>query len=248
MYAFFLDIDGTSFYKNRVSDAVIESIKRARCLGHKVFVNSARAYIGMPQQFYEIEFDGYINSYGTEICIDNTFLHRVFLPTDRVYEIAENAFENNFKMYFEGEVRIDINRTPEGFLNPQNIDEFKQMLGDKKLCKFILPKAPTDEQKKTIFKDFSFFGGEGLTPGYDKSFGVKFIENYFNIANENTVAIGDSDPDIAMFVYSKIGVAMGNSIESLKSCVEFETKSCEQDGVAFAIDSIVNGNVLALRK
>ena len=248
MYAFFLDIDGTSFYKNRVSDAVIESINRARSLGHKVFVNSARAYIGMPEQFYEIQFDGYINSYGTEICIDNKFLHRVFLPTDRVYEIAEYAFNNDIKMYFEGEVRIDINRAPEGFLNPQNINEFKQMLGDKKLCKFILPKAPTDEQKATIFKGFAFFNNEGLAAGYDKSFGVKFMENHFNILNDNTVAIGDTGPDIAMATYAGIGVAMGNAIESLKSCVGYETKLCEQDGVAFAIDSIVDGNISAIKK
>ncbi len=248
MYAFFLDIDGTSFCGKRVSDAVIESINRARSLGHKVFINSARAYIGMPEQFYEIQFDGYINSYGTEICIDNKFLHRVFLPTDRVYEIAEYAFNNDIKMYFEGEVRIDINRTPEGFLNPQNIDEFKEMLGDKRICKFILPKAPTDEQKATIFKDFAFFGGEGLATGYDKSFGVKFMENYFGIPNENTVAIGDTGPDIAMATYSGIGVAMGNAIESVKSCTGYETKSCEHDGVAFAIDNIINGNILALKK
>ena len=82
------------------------------------------------------------------------FLHRVFLLVDRVYEIADYAFNNNIKMYFEGEIRIDINCFHEGFLSPQNIEA----------------------------------------------------------------------------VYSGIGIAMGNAMEKLKSSVEYETKSCAQDG------------------
>ena len=45
MYAFFLDIDGTLFDGERVSDRVIDAINKARSLGHKVFINTARAYV-----------------------------------------------------------------------------------------------------------------------------------------------------------------------------------------------------------
>ena len=47
MYAFFLDIDGTIFDSRIVAQEVIDAMARARAEGHKVFINTARAYIGL---------------------------------------------------------------------------------------------------------------------------------------------------------------------------------------------------------
>jgi len=247
MYAFFLDIDGTIFNGREVPQSVVESIARARDAGHKVFINTARAYIGMPKQVYSIGVDGFVNSFGQEICADGEFIHRRFIPKARLLEMAEYVFDNHLGAYFEGEIRIDINREREGGLNPKSIREFEEMLGDNKLCKIVLDTPPTDGQSAS-FSDLKFYDREGVAKGYSKALGIELVEKHYGIPHENTVAIGDTDPDIEMITYAGIGVAMGNGTPELKKRARYVTRHFRDGGVAFAIDRIIEGNLSELEK
>lgn len=248
MYAFFLDIDGTIYDGKQVADEVIDAMARARAAGHKVFINTARAYIGMPEQVYGLPLDGVIGSYGTEIFADGGFVFRRFIPRERVIEIARYAFERGRELYFEGEIRIDINRHREGGLNPTDICEFERMLGDNGICKFVLLGGASDEEKAAFFPDFDFYGIEVAPRGYTKARGIEFIEKHYGISRENTVAIGDSDPDIDMISYAGIGISMGNGTTGLKECARYVTKSYKEYGVAYAIDRILEDDLEALTK
>ena len=248
MYVFFLDIDGTLFNGKCVTESVIEAINRARGLGHKVFINTARAYIGMPKQIYTMPFDGFVNSYGLEIFADQKFIHRRFLTKETVYRVAEYGFKNNIRLYFEGEVCITVNFESDMGFSPKNMEEFRSMLGDSKVCKFVLKQPLTDEQKVYFSDEFIFYGYEGIAKGYSKSYGIKLVEEYYGIPHENTVAMGDTNPDIDMVVSSGIGVAMGNGSENLKNAAKYITKSVSEDGVAFAINCIIDGEVEKLEK
>lgn len=70
MYAFFLDIDGTIYDGNRIAQEVTDAIARARAAGHKVFINTARAYIGLPPEVTVLPVDGFICAFGLEIFAD----------------------------------------------------------------------------------------------------------------------------------------------------------------------------------
>lgn len=247
MYALFLDIDNT-IYENDVSEGVVNALSRAKDAGHKVFISTARAYIGMPKEIYDLPVDGFINSFGLEICLGGKFIHRAFIPREKLLEIASFAYDNKVNMYFEGEIRVDINHDDPGERYPKSMEQFKEMLGDKKICKFIFYESPTDEQTKRFINEFDLVGKEGIFKGYSKSFGINLVERYCGLPHDKTVAIGDSDPDIDMISYAGIGIAMGNATTALMQCARYVTKSIQEDGVAYAIDCLLNDNLEPLIK
>ena len=248
MYAFFLDIDGTIYDGKQVAGEVIDAISRARAAGHKVFINTARAYIGMPEQVYKLPVDGFVNSFGLDVFADGRFIHRNFISRERVVKIAKYAFDNELKLYFEGEIRIDINQEYEGGLSPRNIDEFETMLGENSMCKFVLVDGVTDADKAAFSADFNFYGTETIAKGYSKTRGIQIVEKHYGISREDTVAIGDTDPDFDMVSYAGIGISMGNGTPKLKECAKYVTKPFWEFGVAYAIDRLLEGDLAALEK
>jgi len=84
--------------------------------------------------------------------------------------------------------------------------------------------------------------------GDNKAEGIRLVEEYYGIPHENTVAIGDTLPDLDMISYAGIGVAMGSGTDELKEKTEYITKSLEDDGVPYAMECIISGNAAKLRK
>lgn len=246
MYAFFLDIDGTIFDSKIVAQEDIDGIARARAAGHQVFINTARAYIGLPEQVYGLPVNGFVCSYGTEVVVDGKFISHSFIPREKVLKIAKYAFDHGRELYFEGEIRIDINLDHEGGLNPKNMDEFEEMLGESGICRFLLFGGATDEEKATVFAGFDFRGIEAAPTGYTKALGIRIVEQHCCIPHESTVAIGDTDSDIDMIRYAAVGISMGNGTPGLKACAKYVTKPFFEFGVAHAIDRILAGDLESL--
>jgi hydroxymethylpyrimidine pyrophosphatase-like HAD family hydrolase len=239
MYAFFLDIDGTIYDGNAIAQEVTDAIVCARAAGHKVFINTARAYIGLPREVAHLQVDGFICAFGLEVFADGKFLHRKFLPQETVLAAAKYAFDHHVPLYFEGETRLDLNRRWESSFHPKTLAEFTQMLGDHRLCKFSLPNGPTQADRDAFSKDFDFYDIEVIPKGYSKTYGIRLVEEYFGLSRENTIAIGDGDTDLDMVRYAGIGVAMGNGTESLKAAADFVTKTLDENGAAYAIDYVL---------
>ncbi|SUB14179.1 Phosphatase YidA [Pantoea agglomerans] len=59
------------------------------------------------------------------------------------------------------------------------------------------------------------------------------------LKQEEVMAIGDQENDLAMIEYAGTGVAMGNAIDSVKKIAQFITKTNMEDGVAHAIEELV---------
>jgi Cof subfamily protein (haloacid dehalogenase superfamily) len=59
------------------------------------------------------------------------------------------------------------------------------------------------------------------------------------IRAEAVLAIGDSPNDLPMLHWAGVGVAMGNAPAAVREAVEMVTATCEQDGVARAIERYV---------
>lgn len=248
MYAFFLDIDGTIYDGKQVSGEVIDAIVRAKSAGHMVFMNTARAYIGMPEEVYALPVDGWVCSFGLEVFAQGRFIHRKYLPRLQVLEVAKYAFDHRKKLYFEGEIRLDLNCERRGSLNPKNMDEFETMLGQNRVCKFALPDGVTEADRSAFSADFDFYDIETIAKGYSKTRGIQIIQEHYGITRENTVAIGDSDSDWDMISYAGIGIAMGNGTPSLKARAKYVTKTMEEQGVAYAIDCLLAGDVRGIEK
>lgn len=71
--------------------------------------------------------------------------------------------------------------------------------------------------------------------GVDKGVGLRHLSNYLGIPIEHTLAIGDTENDLAILKAAHIGVAMANATPEVKKEADYITLSNEESGVAAAI-------------
>lgn len=75
--------------------------------------------------------------------------------------------------------------------------------------------------------------------GVSKGTAVKRLAEFYNIKEEEIIAIGDSENDLSMIEYAGLGIAMGNAIEKVKEKANFITDSNDNEGVAKAIKKFI---------
>lgn len=61
----------------------------------------------------------------------------------------------------------------------------------------------------------------------------------WNIAREESIALGDQDNDRSMIEWAGVGVAMGNAVARVKAVADFVAPSVEEDGAAIVIEKFV---------
>jgi Cof subfamily protein (haloacid dehalogenase superfamily) len=83
------------------------------------------------------------------------------------------------------------------------------------------------------------WGIEIYVPGISKQVGIEYVANHLGVKQEETMAIGDHLNDIEMLRWAGIGVAMGRSLPEVQAAADYVTTSCQQDGVARAIERFV---------
>ncbi|MDR2465295.1 MAG: Cof-type HAD-IIB family hydrolase [Streptococcaceae bacterium] len=76
-----------------------------------------------------------------------------------------------------------------------------------------------------------------------KGFAVKRIAEEMGIDKESVMAIGDSFNDISMLDYAGASFAMGQAKEEIKQHAKYVTESNQNDGVAHAIERVLNGEL-----
>jgi Cof subfamily protein (haloacid dehalogenase superfamily) len=80
---------------------------------------------------------------------------------------------------------------------------------------------------------------EILPPGSSKGTALGQLLKDLKIAPENVMAIGDAENDIEMIELVGVGVAMGQADQHVKDAADYVTGTCDQDGVAQAIERFV---------
>ena len=65
---------------------------------------------------------------------------------------------------------------------------------------------------------------------------VNFLQDYYGIKKEETLAIGDQNNDISLLQAGGIKIAMGNATEELKKCADYITDTVYNDGFILAIN------------
>lgn len=71
-----------------------------------------------------------------------------------------------------------------------------------------------------------------------KARGIKDVLTKLNIEIENSMAFGDGMNDLEMLPTVGFGVAMGNAEPELKAVADFVTKSIEEDGILYALETL----------
>lgn len=69
----------------------------------------------------------------------------------------------------------------------------------------------------------------------NKGFGLQKMAQLLDIPVAQTMAVGDTENDLAIIRAAGVGVAMGNATAAVKSAADYITTSNDEDGVATAI-------------
>ncbi|MBZ5749528.1 HAD family hydrolase [Metabacillus rhizolycopersici] len=85
---------------------------------------------------------------------------------------------------------------------------------------------------------------EVMVANVNKATGIKQMLKYFNLSEEETLAIGDSNNDIQMLQFVSHAVAMKNASDHIKDIADDITElTCDEDGVYHYLKS----NILAVK-
>ena len=68
---------------------------------------------------------------------------------------------------------------------------------------------------------------------------IEFLCNRIGINRSEVMAVGDNFNDINMIEFAGLGIAMGNAPEQVKRYADETTLSCDEDGVAHALNKYV---------
>lgn len=252
----FFDIDGTLLSEKTklIPDSTRKAIKSIREQGHLAFINTGRPIFELTSYIKDIGFDGFVCGCGTYIEYNGEVLLYKSLGKDLCKEIAldmrecrlEGLLEGRYDVYWdkpeniknEYVLKIIEQHKHEGFYTgstwyDEDIDFDKLVIFVEEYSDFNKFHNKYKDIFEFIERDKNFY--ELVPLGYSKATGIKFLEDYLNIPNENTYAIGDSTNDLSMLNYAGKSIAMGNSSPSIFDNVTYITDDVDEDGIYNAL-------------
>ena len=256
--ALFFDIDGTLLTDGTkiLPKSAVDAIRKARELGHLVFINTGRSRILMQELEDRIEVDGYLCGCGTLIEVQGRKCMHHLLSENRRFAIQNAIREYGLDGILEGPNGIFVQPGQSHMAGVQRIKDLflgsgvmfaadwteKPLLFDK-FCilrdensdldgflKFLEPDISPIDRGKNLY--------ECVPTGFDKATAMEFILNYFDIPWEQSYAFGDSSNDLAMIKYACHSVIMEDHAPVLEPYAELITKKVEEDGIAYAFEKL----------
>ena len=92
------------------------------------------------------------------------------------------------------------------------------------------------ETKHCVCTQWFDTGYDVFSKNCSKSVGIEKVLEYYGIAREDTMAFGDGMNDKEMLELVKIGVAMGNAKDEIKSIADYVTDDVNHDGIIKALE------------
>jgi len=177
-------------------------------------------------------------------CLDYSIDFMIY-TSDMVYSNKGNPkmqkFENLNKL-LSADLQLPINGVDKSII--ENIDDIKVLK--------VLLICHNDEETESLQKYFSKYdtltavsSARGLldimASDTSKGNALKILSEKTGVDLSKAIAFGDNYNDIEMLKCVGMPIAMGNSVEDVKSCAKYITKSNNESGVAYAINKYVLG-------
>lgn len=258
----FLDIDGTLIPKSqRMSEKTIQALRQANDNGHILCICTGRTYCEMPDAMKK--FDGIISAAGACVMWKNEILLAEYL-SDRekrqVMDLLEEAdavytMEGFDDLYMKRENYEKLLGNLEGGDEEQRgiLKMFERTCfctGVEQMervhkCSYFYARNDDKWFKESLKKwgmsqavfsqgDARGNSGEITKTAFTKGSAVRYLSGYLGISIEDTIAVGDSENDLAMLRAAGTGIAMGNASDYVKKAADDVTGSVEEDGVYHA--------------
>ncbi len=227
----------------------IQALKKAQENGVKIIVATARPYDSVKAQrlFDFFSPDAIVCTNGAVVIVGDKCISSLNIPKDYV----RKTIEVTKKYGLDIEVNYEFGRF--STLPPNNfVKEYMQTYAevvppikdyeDENVSAILIWASKEYDQKLIqelphdfLYKRFHPYGVDLCYYDVKKSMGLGIIMEYFDLSKDDCMSIGDDRYDVQMFECSKYKVAMANGDSELKKFATYVTKSCDENGVMFAL-------------
>ncbi|WP_307757958.1 Cof-type HAD-IIB family hydrolase [uncultured Mediterranea sp.] len=267
-----LDVDGTLLNEEKaISKRTLAALLKVQQMGVRIALASGRPTYGLLPIAKSLElglYGGFILSYNGSQIIDaknGEVLFERRINPEMIPYIEKKAIKNGFALFTYHDDTL-LTNTPdnvhvqeEATLNNLKLiteEEFSTAI-DFAPCKCML--VSDDEEALTdlenhwkkrldgvldVFRSEPYFL-EVVPCTVDKANTLAVLLEYLDIRRDEVLAIGDGVCDVAMIQLAGMGVAMGNSVDSVKICADYTTDTNGNDGVAQAVEKLILADIRA---
>ncbi|MBQ5398593.1 MAG: Cof-type HAD-IIB family hydrolase [Ruminococcus sp.] len=263
-----IDLDGTAFNSEKeITKANLDAFKRCRENNIHVVPVTGRPFSGLYEEHKRkilCEYSIHTNGAAAYRLSDNKRIITHGMDHKTSLELIDilDGFDCYYGIFFDGFGYLE-EETLEKELRKWSgtplfdyvkrtrkpIKDRREFLKTLRLCDNIYAIAESTPEREKIKKAISHIDNIYFTSsievdveiGGNCSKGSSLIElgSMLGIERSQIMAIGDSGNDLKMLEAAGVAVAMDNSSEEIKQAADFVTKSCEESGVAYAIDKLV---------
>lgn len=164
-------------------------------------------------------------------------------------KMAENGKDNNKQQEWEDWVheQIAIQLKQNGIIIKSSFEDMLKSLQNSSLKVYKIFVLSFDSRKLGKLRN-RLAGNRSISvttsgwtkleiahPSVNKGAGLRTLAKHYGISMDNTVAIGDNLNDLPMFQVVGNSIAMGNASDKIKEKCTHTTKSCHDNGVAYAL-------------
>jgi len=265
----FLDVDGTLTAPGGYvpPESAVRAVKRARELGHKVFLCSGRNY-GMLSPLNKYGFDGGIASCGGYIYAGDDVLYDCPLTEEQQEKLIRLMMDEGVFLSIEGKDYAFSDERAKDYLDQSETRNYYLLsmieavwvgLGPRPMSEYdgcplykivftcndekqIAPaKAALGDELQFIVHTFSEPGclfGEIINRKFDKGRAVKVVADALGFDMADTIGFGDSNIDIEMIDAVGTSVCMENGSDFLKERSDLICPSTDNDGIEWAFKKL----------
>ena len=261
-----LDVDGTLLNsKHEISRRTLSTLLKVQQMGIRIVLASGRPPHGLMKIVKQLEmnvYGGYVIAYNGSQILDATSGEVLFerrVNPEIVPYLEKKALKNNFPLFTYTENHIVANVPDndhirnEAALNDMELvyePDFSIML-DFNPYKLVLVSddepslvALTQLWKRRLNGTVEAHRSEDyfleiLPYGVDKSGALSVLLEHLKVDVKQVVAFGDGVRDVGVLQMCGLGIAMGNARKSVQACADRVTVTCDEDGVAQALESMI---------
>lgn len=252
------DVDGTLINKDNVlTEKVTTTIKKVSSKGVKFCIATGRMFCSAQVFAKELQLDTPLISYNGAL-IKNAKSQNVYNSNTLDIDVAKDVLQmckvNNWHVqkyvgdclsvkvanekaqYYSSRIKVPLQIEGEDFYKVQEAPNKLMLIVEPKDQQEIMAQLKKNFADKVHITSSNDRFIEVITPGVNKGVALKYLADLYGFLPEEIMACGDSYNDIEMLEFAGLSVVMDNANDEVKKHADFITKSCNEDGVAHALE------------
>lgn len=250
------DIDGTLVDRSKqtVEDSAVEAINIAKEKGYHILIATGRSFFFIHDDVRErVNTEYYVTVNGASLNNqDGSILHSYGFDKNSLANLVDYCLENNYPLGIKYNDYIGVYGDYDTFVKKYvGFDHpgVKYLIDDnhkeafnslEPLGAYYFAKTSTVKEAKEILPNLNFIPDSDITVeaikiGVDKTKTIEYVLDNLNLSWDNVAAFGDGNNDVEMIKLAKVGVAMDNASDFVKSHADHVTDSVLNDGITKAL-------------